>query len=443
MPGRPPPPALRWATFALIAVLAGAAAFGVVAPAAATTAGPTDDPLNETTSTTAETTDDTTDAATTAVEDTVDETASTTDDAHATTDNATDSTTQTVNETAADATGTVNETTSTLVAEVEHTSVIGSEPVGALTATLDATVEEPADALPDAPTVTEASVLDIGEVGSTTTHQASGQTDAMADRPEPASTGVPERTLATAAPPAGGPEEPTPVPPLLTGAVAVSGLLVGAATLRSGLGLSTMRPRGKTLRWTARVTASRARARWLDWLRRLGALVGYQRYDDADPLEHETRAAVLEAIEASDAAYLAELGRETDVPLSTLRYHLRVLERESLVSSVKRRGKRCYVTVGDEPSALDAALNDDGAAAVLAALAAGGPDSVSGLAETLGRDVSTVTHHLQRLEADGLVVRERAGRAVENRLEPEVRAALAGGTDRTTAERARAAARLH
>jgi DNA-binding transcriptional ArsR family regulator len=40
------------------------------------------------------------------------------------------------------------------------------------------------------------------------------------------------------------------------------------------------------------------------------------------------------------------------------------------------------------------------------------------------RDASTVSHHLSRLEADGLVERERDGPAVVNRLAPATRAAL-------------------
>jgi DNA-binding transcriptional ArsR family regulator len=51
-----------------------------------------------------------------------------------------------------------------------------------------------------------------------------------------------------------------------------------------------------------------------------------------------------------------------------------------------------------------------------------GGASVSELADELGRDPSTVTHHLQRLDADDMVVREREGRAVINCLSVEARA---------------------
>jgi DNA-binding transcriptional ArsR family regulator len=66
----------------------------------------------------------------------------------------------------------------------------------------------------------------------------------------------------------------------------------------------------------------------------------------------------------------------------------------------------------------DALLEVDGVsvAGLLDALADLGTAHVGLLAEELDRDPSTVSHHLQRLADDELVVRERDGRAVVNRL---------------------------
>ncbi len=63
---------------------------------------------------------------------------------------------------------------------------------------------------------------------------------------------------------------------------------------------------------------------------------------------------------------------------------------------------------------------------MLDAVARREPASVGELADELGRDPSTVTHHLKRLEEDGLVERERDGRAVVNRLSPEAKTAFSG-----------------
>jgi DNA-binding transcriptional ArsR family regulator len=52
------------------------------------------------------------------------------------------------------------------------------------------------------------------------------------------------------------------------------------------------------------------------------------------------------------------------------------------------------------------------------------PATVGAIAEELDKSPSTVTHHLQRLEEDGVVVRERDGRSVKNSLAPAAREAL-------------------
>jgi len=162
------------------------------------------------------------------------------------------------------------------------------------------------------------------------------------------------------------------------------------------------------------------------WGHRLLLLLGYKRYSDDDPLEHETRKRLYDHIRSSPGTYLAELGEETGVEMGTVRYHLRILEFENLVSQETIRGHRRYFPAGTDWAELEAARNDDATAAILAALQRDGPDSVSGLAETLDRDPSTVSHHLDRLADDGVIERERDGRAVLNRLTTRAQQALSG-----------------
>lgn len=165
-----------------------------------------------------------------------------------------------------------------------------------------------------------------------------------------------------------------------------------------------------------------------DRLWRLLGLAGYALHSD-DPLDHEMRADLFDIIESQPGAYLSELATATDAPLSTVRYHLKVLEQQAVVTPVKIRGKRRYFPGNEPADELAAALTEDGPADVLRALAREGPSSVSALADAVDRDPSTVTHHLTRLEESGLVERERAGQAVENRLAPAVEATLVTRTD--------------
>lgn len=158
--------------------------------------------------------------------------------------------------------------------------------------------------------------------------------------------------------------------------------------------------------------------RWLVPLR-------YSKYDGSDPLQHEDRARLLDVIESQPGTYLTAVAEETDLPMSTARHHLRILEREGLVERATLRGKRRLFPAHAESQALAAALADEATAAVLEALARIGPCSTSELAEELDRDPSTMSHHLQRLAADDLVVRERDGRAQVASLAPEVAEVLA------------------
>jgi len=94
------------------------------------------------------------------------------------------------------------------------------------------------------------------------------------------------------------------------------------------------------------------------------------------------------------------------------------------VTVAKVRGKRRYFPGREADPALAAALDDRATRRVLEALASVGPAPTGRVADAVDRDVSTVSHHLDGLEDDDLVVREREGRAMYNRLEPRVERAL-------------------
>jgi DNA-binding transcriptional ArsR family regulator len=166
----------------------------------------------------------------------------------------------------------------------------------------------------------------------------------------------------------------------------------------------------------------------------------YSRYDDSDPLEHEAREVVYEVVHETPGSYLSEVSERAGLPLSTTRHHMKVLEREELVSGAKLRGKRRFYPAYAEGIELAAALNDESTASIIDALARLGAASVSDLADDLGRDPSTISHHLQRLEGDDIITRERQGRAVVNKLSSDARTALQPETTPRPGEAAEALA---
>lgn len=155
---------------------------------------------------------------------------------------------------------------------------------------------------------------------------------------------------------------------------------------------------------------------------------GYSRHDSSDPLENETRARIFELVEESPGMYYAQLAEETDVTVETIRYHCRILADEGLVERRKLRGRQRLYPVsmdGDDPE-LAAAMADSAAADVLSAIERREPTTLSAVAEAIDCAPSTVSYHLDRLEEDGLVSRERDGGSVRIRLRRATKSALQG-----------------
>jgi len=406
----------------------------------------TTDDIDDTTGDTDDTTDEV-DHTTDEVDDTTDEVDDTTDNVEETADGATDDvddTTDDVEETVDgatdDATNTtelpegIDGTTTELLGNVGSTATLDPSDAGAILAVdgVDVAVAVDDGSIDASVTADEDGV----EVASSTT-DGQEQTEA-ADREQPADTSPPGEESIDASTdgandvesgaenPASGDSDSDSGVPLpgdrTSSGIAVSAVLIGAALIARNAGtaaaLSALGGSGGSLLATL-VSVLR------DWAARILGLFGYKRYSDDDPLEHETRERLYECIRDSPGVYLSEITEETGLKMGTARYHLRILEFENLVTSEEIRGRRRYVPVGTEWAELEAALHDETTARIIESLADEGPDSVTGLAERLDRDPSTITHHLDRLAEDGIVERERDGRAVVNKLAEPARIAMA------------------
>jgi DNA-binding transcriptional ArsR family regulator len=352
---------------------------------------------------------------------------STTSDGNETTSDDGDDATEHINDTVEETTDTLEDTTDSTTDTVEDT-----------TNTLEDTTDSTTDTVEDTTNTLalEASFVNADHIDRTDTTYlklATGdslQVDAESDT-GPTRTGIHEVAAADADDADAGSADvamstraadggqPLPSVPVGAGGVAVSfSLLAGMAALRStplvAGGLPSLSSIGTGISTPAILSKLRP---FLFPLR-------YSRYDDSDPLEHEAREEVYEIVNESPGAYLSELSEEAGLPLSTTRHHIKILEREDLVSGAKLRGKRRFYPAYAEGVELAAALNDEATASIIDAIARLGSASVSDLADDIGRDPSTISHHLQRLEEDGIITREREGRAVMNKLSGEARTAL-------------------
>lgn len=153
-------------------------------------------------------------------------------------------------------------------------------------------------------------------------------------------------------------------------------------------------------------------------------LTEHGRSGGSAPLEHDARNEIHEKVNQTSGAYVSDLQDVCDLHRSTLRYHLEVLEREELLASETLFGKLWYYPSDNDVKELRAALAHDPTGEILEAIARLEPVNVTDLASEVDRSSSTVSHHLVRLEEEGLVEQERCSTAVLSRLPPDVRTEL-------------------
>ncbi|MFC6974192.1 helix-turn-helix domain-containing protein [Halomicroarcula sp. GCM10025709] len=374
--------------------------------------------VEETAENTTETVDETTDEKT----ETTDEDSTT--DASRTltnTSRAPEETVETANQSAETALSPVSNTT----ADVSANTTVRASTNTTADASLNASAQAAADATARAPPSTPARAPETPRSNASAARGATGPESPGPNR----SAGNPssEANGSAAGPDGSGPPGlggEMPTPDGKTVAVGVGATVAAGAAGRAYVGATGGSP--SAAHGVAQSGVPLVRTAYRDAVDRLWRVLGIAGYalHSGDTLEHDTRADLASAIEDNPGAYLSELADASDASMSTVRYHLKVLEREAVVTPVKIRGKRRYFP-GDEPTdELAAALADDATESVLRALATVGPASVSALADELDRDPSTVTHHLDRLQESGLVERERDGRAVVNSLAPTAAAAI-------------------
>jgi predicted transcriptional regulator len=141
-------------------------------------------------------------------------------------------------------------------------------------------------------------------------------------------------------------------------------------------------------------------------------VASYSRYDDSDPLVNPVRLQIYDAIEQSPGASISEISDQTEISRSTVRYHVRILEEEQLITSKSHRGKHRLYPVDESHHDLSAALNEEMPAMIITAVVHHGPLTVTELSDVVDRTPGTVSYHLDRLIDDGLLTKNQDGNAM-------------------------------
>lgn len=132
----------------------------------------------------------------------------------------------------------------------------------------------------------------------------------------------------------------------------------------------------------------------------------FSRIEDDQVLDHPTRRRIHDAIQAEPGIHFQALSRKAGVGRGALDHHLRKLVAADVVTVRKAPGYTCYFPKGRlDRRFLDAApaVRSEGSKAVLQAVATRPGTSSRDLALGLGMAPSTVSYHIKRLQAAGLV----------------------------------------
>ena len=125
------------------------------------------------------------------------------------------------------------------------------------------------------------------------------------------------------------------------------------------------------------------------------------------------RRRIYEAVVATPGTHARRLSRELPMALGSVEHHVRVLERHTMVYTVKEGRRRTVFAVG-QLSPTDAPMVDvlrkPAWARLLADMAGGQEAGVSAIAARLGLPATTVSYNLRRLHARGVLEHLRIGR---------------------------------
>lgn len=155
------------------------------------------------------------------------------------------------------------------------------------------------------------------------------------------------------------------------------------------------------------------------WPLAKGGLGLFSRLRQPEVLNHPARQQLLQLIEAEPGIHFKEMARRTGLPNGSLVHHLETLRRNGQVVARPSGGYTLYflgahVPAGSAEAA--SALKADGARRILDLVRQQPGLSSADVAARCGLQPSTVTYHVQRLQAAGLLTGLRDGRAV--RLHP-------------------------
>ncbi len=156
----------------------------------------------------------------------------------------------------------------------------------------------------------------------------------------------------------------------------------------------------------------------------------YARVKGKQLLEHEAREEILAILKREPGLCFQEIQDRVGLAPGTTKWHLKKLEASNFIDSTEDGRHTRYHPTGMEKATVNAVLAvRDPSRLALVRMVQRNPGITQGdLAKAAGLAQSTASHHLKRLSEDGLITKERDGRAnryyVADAMEAPVREAV-------------------
>ena len=150
-------------------------------------------------------------------------------------------------------------------------------------------------------------------------------------------------------------------------------------------------------------------------------ILGYLNLFDKDEvLENDLRREIYNYILDNPGVHLREIQREFEVSLSTVTWHLRILEKAGLIRSSKVRNRLVYYPTGFrlDDVIMMLTLKNEVAERIVNYLARVGKTHLRKIATDLEISDETVRYNLRKLERAGIVLSEEEGNRIVYRLNP-------------------------
>ncbi|HVM46120.1 MAG TPA: helix-turn-helix domain-containing protein [Candidatus Thermoplasmatota archaeon] len=132
-----------------------------------------------------------------------------------------------------------------------------------------------------------------------------------------------------------------------------------------------------------------------------------------DPLELETRRRIYQFLQKRPGAHMREIGRELDIPMGTLEYHLHYLVKANLLNTRQDPRYTRYFATGElsrRDKDILAVLRQKVPRQVAAHLLLAPGSTHGALLEKFALAPSTLSFHLKKLVAAGIVEQRKSGR---------------------------------